>query len=162
MISPPSTTRVIEMIAQHNSRRKALWRLGKFLLLLLLALSMVITLAVAIGPEQMNRVQARIDAAWWRASVIRWILLAGVLLFLPQLLKLMEARADRRRADLDAACQSALNQNPDNEPLNPLRIRAEQQQRIAASYRAMFVQRHWIAVALILVELVLVQLPHLF
>ena len=158
----PSTIRGIDMKRGTGKSRFSLWRLGKFIFFLVLAIVAILALAATIGPEKMQAIEQKIDDGWWLVSAIRWSILAVLLLYLPYLLRRMEKRAERHRRRLANEYKRARAQDAAYETLAALNTRAEQEKRIAASYRAMFAHRRWIAAALIAVEVVLVQLPHLF
>ena len=59
-------------------------RFGFFILVLLVIIVGGLALLALVGPERAIDFKKLLDAGWWFTSVIRWAVIAGIIVYLPK------------------------------------------------------------------------------
>lgn len=73
-------------------------RFGFFILVLLVIIVGGLALLALVGPEGTVNFKKLLDAGWWFTSIIRWLAIAGIILYLP---KFAAKRAERYARELE-------------------------------------------------------------
>ena len=114
-------------------------RFGFFILVLLVIIVGGLALLALVGPERAIDFKKLLDAGWWFTSVIRWAVIAGIIVYLPKF-----------------AAKGATY-----ETLQDIQARANDCDKMRVSYEKLL-QHHRLAGCLIICfELAFVQFPHL-
>lgn len=136
-------------------------RFGFFILVLLVIIIGGVALLALIGPEGTVNFKKFLDAGWWLTSIIRWAAIAGIIVYLP---KFAAKRAERYAQELEGwvdTYDEAEAQGATYETLQEIQARANDCDKMRASYEKL--QRHHRLAGCLIIcfELVFVQFPHL-
>ena len=136
-------------------------RFGFFILVLLVIIVGGLALLAFIGPEGTVNFKKLLDAGWWFTSIIRWLAIAGIILYLP---KFAAKRAERYARELEGwidAYDEAEAKGAAYETLQDIQSRANDCDKMRMSYEKL--QRHHRLAGCLIIcfELAFVQFPHL-
>ena len=136
-------------------------RFSIFIIAVILLIALAAAVFAAVGPDKLVNVRKFLDAGWWMASLVRWLLLAAIIAYLP--------RFARRQAEKHANIEvTYLNQydeaeahNATYETLRELEQYAQNHDRLRVSWEKLANHPRIAGGVLIGFELIFVQLPHL-
>lgn len=136
-------------------------RFGFFILVLLVIIVGGLALLALVGPEGTVNFKKLLDAGWWFTSIIRWLAIAGIILYLP---KFAAKRAERYARELEGwidAYDEAEAKGAAYETLQEIQARANDCDKMRMSYEKL--QRHHRLAGCLIIcfELAFVQFPHL-
>ncbi len=136
-------------------------RFGFFILVLLVIIVGGLALLALVGPEGTVNFKKLLDAGWWFTSIIRWLAIAGIILYLP---KFAAKRAERYARELEGwidAYDNAEAQGATFETLQDIQARADDCNKMRLSYEKLLQHHRLAGCLLICFELAFVQFPHL-
>lgn len=136
-------------------------RFGFFILVLLVIIVGGLALLALVGPEGTVNFKKLLDAGWWFTSIIRWLAIADIILYLP---KFAAKRAERYARELEGwidAYDNAEAQGATFETLQDIQARADDCDKMRLSYEKLLQHHRLAGCLLICFELAFVQFPHL-
>lgn len=136
-------------------------RFGFFILVLLVIIVGGLALLALVGPEGTVNLKKLLDAGWWFTSVIRWAVIAGIIVYLP---KFAARRVEKYSQELEGwvdAYDEAEAKGATYETLQDIQARANDCDKMRVSYEKL--QRHHRLAGCLIIcfELAFVQFPHL-
>ena len=136
-------------------------RFGFFILVLLVIIVGGLALLALVGPERAIDFKKLLDAGWWFTSVIRWAVIAGIIVYLP---KFAAKRVEKYAQELEGwvdAYDEAEAKGATYETLQDIQTRANDCDKMRMSYEKL--QRHHRLAGCLIIcfELAFVQFPHL-
>jgi len=118
-------------------------------------------LCLWFGPDKLVNVRKFLDAGWWMASFVRWLLLAAIIAYLPRFAR----RQAEKHANLEEAYleryDEAEGQNATYETLRELEQYTLNHDKLRVSWEKLANHPRIAGGVLIGFELLFVQLPHL-
>ena len=129
-------------------------RFGFFILVLLVIIVGGLALLALVGPEGTVNFKKLLDAGWWFTSIIRWLAIAGIILYLPKF------AAKRAEGWIDAY-DNAEAQGATFETLQDIQARADDCDKMRLSYEKLLRHHRLAGCLLICIEIIFVQFPHL-
>lgn len=144
---------------------KKLFRFAGRFSIFIIAVILLVVLAAAVfavvGPEKLVNVRKFLDAGWWMASLVRWLLLAAIIAYLPYFARHQaEKHANIEEAYLNQY-DEAEAQNATYETLRELEQYAQNHDKLRVSWEKLANHPRIAGGVLIGFELLFVQLPHL-
>ena len=143
---------------------KKLFRFAARFSIFIIAVILLIALAAAVfavGPDKLVNVRKFLDAGWWMASFVRWLLLAAIIAYLPRFAR----RQAEKHANLEEAYleryDEAEGQNATYETLRELEQYTLNHDKLRVSWEKLANHPRIAGGVLIGFELLFVQLPHL-
>ena len=136
-------------------------RFGFFILVLLVIIVGGLALLALVGPEGTVNFKKLLDAGWWFTSIIRWLAIAGIILYLA---KFAAKRAERYARELEGwidAYDNAEAQGATFETLQDIQARADDCDKMRLSYEKLLRHHRLAGCLLICIEIIFVQFPHL-
>jgi len=136
-------------------------RFGFFILVLLVIIVGGLALLALVGPEGTVNFKKLLDAGWWFTSIIRWLAIADIILYLP---KFAAKRAERYARELEGwidAYDNAEAQGATFETLQDIQARADDCDKMRLSYEKLLRHHRLAGCLLICIEIIFVQFPHL-
>lgn len=137
-----------------------LFRFGIFVIVVLLISAFAAWLFMAVGVDNLSGVRSFIDDFWLKASLLRWIVLAMLIWYLPRWYLKQEGKHQRLQEAWAAELADAELHDAEWETIRELRNQVAVHQRLEDNFRSMHVHRYWIGLMLVAIEVVFVQLPH--
>lgn len=140
-------------------------RLIKFFLIIVFTFVLIgigMALFSTVPADSLNNLQTKMDAVWWSASIIRWLLILVLILFVvPWFLRLNLNKLQARGEGLVHELERADSENASYETRVSIESRLYETEKMHDLYENLQQRRWLIGIGLIAVELIAVQLPHL-
>lgn len=136
------------------------FRFGLFVIIILLIIAMAAWLFMAVGVDNLTGVRDFIDSYWLKASLVRWVILAIVLWYLPRFFLRQKDKHSRLGQEWSDELADAELHDAAWETVQALRNRVQAHQRLENNFHSMYHHRYWIGALLVAIEVVFVQLPH--
>ncbi|MBS9783487.1 MAG: hypothetical protein KGV46_02930 [Pasteurella sp.] len=144
-----------------KKRKSLLFRM--FIFLIILVVFLVISMAVfaTVPAEQLVKVQEFVDVMWWKASVIRWLILTFIIIkVVPWHISRQLNKFGTQVDTLQKEISIAESKNASYETLCELNGYLDSSQRMLAATEKLSNNRIYVGLALVAIELVAVQMPH--
>lgn len=136
-------------------------RFSIFIIAVILLIALAAAVFGAVGPDKLVNVRKFLDAGWWMASLVRWLLLAAIIAYLPRFAR----RQAEKHANLEEAYleryDEAEGQNATYETLRELEQYTLNHDKLRVSWEKLANHPRIAGGVLIGFELLFVQLPHL-
>ncbi len=149
------------MAKKKSKKVNFLIRMAIFAVLLLLFMAISIAVLASVPVESLEKTQQMIDVMWWKASILRWIILAFIIVkILPWYINRQLEKFSSQAELFATEYEIAESKNATYETLCQLSAGFDNCQRMQGVYERMQKNRRYISLGLIAVELIAVQMPH--
>lgn len=139
-------------------------RLYKFIIIIvffILFMIAILLLASVMPPSTLTRLQQQMDMMWWTVSMVRWLILVVMIVWvIPWYLSLCLKRYHNRYDDLTAQLQRADEENAQYETKVTLENYLYDTEKMLLFFQSLNNHRICVAGSLIGIEALAVQLPH--
>lgn len=137
---------------------KALW----VLLFAFITVALAAILPQVLPPDALRNLQSTLDSFWWKASLIRWLILAVIIVqILPWYIQKRLSRLSDKLEGLYAEYERAQAQSASYETLSHYEYLIHDNSKLHSAISKIQQHYRWVAVGLVSIELLAVQLPHL-
>lgn len=140
-------------------------RIIKFFLIIVFTFVLIgigMALFSTVSVSSLNNLQTKMNTVWWSASIIRWLLILLLILFVvPWFLRLNLNKLQARGESLVKELKRADEENAVYETKVALENRLYETEKMHDLYERLQQYRWLIGIGLIAIELIAVQLPHL-
>ena len=132
-------------------------RFSIFIIAVILLIALAAAVFAAVGPDKLVNVRKFLDAGWWMASLVRWLLLAAIIAYLPRFAR----RQAEKHANLEEAYLERYDDAATYETLRELEQYTLNHDKLRSSWEKLANHPRIAGGVLIGFELLFVQLPHL-
>lgn len=131
-----------------------------FIVVLMVAVAVLLAIMSIAGPDRLKWLQSVMDSRWLAASMVRWIVLAGIIYWMPSFLSKKAEQFKQLSLEIVDEYDEAQDNNATYETLVDIEQRHASVVKMHNSYAKMYEQRVWISCLLITFEILAVQVPH--